>query len=179
MKKIVIMVLSFLSIIVISVLPISTGFDVTDGEGNRLKFIGGTDELTVGWRHSVEKTPWRETYHVGKDGQLALAYTDYKMYGAGTPDGEGKTELLPDGMIRVTGIERTVPYYSLFYVPISQYSLEVDGESYPLEEFAPAYEEIRISFEKVRLYEWLLMGMPHFLTERRDIYGDESRRNNG
>lgn len=161
MKKYVI-VLFVLTVTALSIYPIGTGFKVADGEGNVLKFIPGEGEVTVGWRHSVEKTPWKETYRVGEDGQLSLAFTEYKMYGAGTPDREGKAELLPDGMIRVTEIERIVPYYSLLYVPISQYSIEVDGKSYPLKEFVPDYEKVRISFEKVRLYEWVLMGMPHF-----------------
>lgn len=162
MKKYLLLAVFVLFLTALSIAPIGSGFHVTDGDGKLLRFIRGEDELTVGWRHSVEKTPWRETYRVREDGQLSLAFTEYKAYGAGTPEGEGKTELLSDGVIRVTGIERTVPKYSLFYIPISQYSLEVDGDSYPLDEFVPAYEEVHISFKKVWLYEWLMMGMPHF-----------------
>lgn len=162
MKKIILAVLLFIVVVGALLSPVETGFDVSDGEGKRLLFIPGKDEVTVGWRHSVEKTPWRETYRVGDGGVLKLAYTEYKMYGAGTPDREGKAELKSDGTIRVTEIERTIPYYSLFYVPISQYFIEVGETDYPLEQFVPAYEEVHVSFARVRLYEWLLMGMPHF-----------------
>jgi len=162
MKKIGLAVLLFIVVVGALLFPVKTGFDVSDGKGKRLLFIPGEGEVTVGWRHSVEKTPWRETYRVEDGGELTLAYTEYKMYGAGTPDREGKAELKSDGTIRVTGIERTIPYYSLFYVPISQYFIEVGKKDYPLEEFVTEYEEVHISFEQVRLYEWLLMGMPHF-----------------
>ena len=45
-------------------------------------------------------------------------------YGAGTPDTEGIVELLPNGFMRVTGIERIIPNYSLMYIPISHYYLK-------------------------------------------------------
>lgn len=123
-------------------------------EGETLRFIQSKDDcFIVGWRHSVEKTPWKETYRVRDGDVLELESTDYQSYGAGTPDAEGQVELLPDGYIRVTEIERTIPYYSLFYIPISRYYIKIDGKRYGLEEFVPAYEKVQIHYRSLRAYE--------------------------
>src|SRR5699024_937840 len=85
-----------------------------------------------GWRHSVELTPWKETYRITQDGDFSFESTTYQSYGAGTPDTDGNVEFLSDGFIRVTGIERTISHYSLFYVPISKYYVADGPKKYSI-----------------------------------------------
>ena len=80
-------------------------------------------------------------------------------YGAGTPDTEGKVELLPSGLIRVTGIERIVPSYSLMYIPISNYYVKINEEQYILGDFFPAYENVEISYNSLHLYDWIRLKL--------------------
>src|SRR5699024_11151534 len=76
-----------------------------------------------------------ETYYVDKRGNLSLQSTIYQAYGAGTPDVEGIVDVLYNGFVRVTGIERVIPYYSLYYVPHSHYYIELNNNTYSLSEY--------------------------------------------
>src|SRR5699024_4020562 len=140
----------------ILVIPVQSGLLVTDYEGQPYHFIPwDTDQVTIGWRHSVELTPWKETYHITDTNELSFESTMYKSYGAGTPDTDGDVEFLPNEFIQVTGIERNISCFSLYYVPISQYYLEMESEKYPLSEFVPDYTSVQIQFKTLRVYEWL------------------------
>ncbi|WP_053071953.1 DUF1850 domain-containing protein [Ornithinibacillus contaminans] len=144
----------------IFVIPVQSGFLLTNMDGKTYHiFPWKSNTLTVGWRHSVELTPWEETYQIKKDGTLSFLSTTYKSYGAGTPDTEGKVTFLTDGYIQVTGIERDIPYYSLFYVPISQYTLEDGTTKYPLKNYVPDYETVQIRYGDITVYSWLKMKL--------------------
>lgn len=160
MKKIIIFVISLLIVTGLLVIPVQSGFLVTDGNGNPFLFHPDkTKEIGIGWRHSVELTPWKEIYQVKETGEFTLLSTSYKSYGAGTPDVEGKAEILSNGFIQVTGIERIIPYYSLFYIPISQYFIEIAGNEYALADFVPEYTNVQIHYKTVRLYEWIWLKL--------------------
>ncbi|MEK3905828.1 DUF1850 domain-containing protein [Oceanobacillus sp. FSL W7-1309] len=142
----------------ISVIPVQSGILLTDGEENPLLFLPwDSDKLTIGWRHSVELTPWKETYRIIENGNLSLESTLYKSYGAGTPDTDGKVEFLPNGFIQVTGIDRVIPHYSLFYVAISNYYLANNEQRYPLSDYVPEDINIQIHYEQIQVYKWLLL----------------------
>ena len=143
-------------------IPVQSGFLLTDGNGKPFYFIrDDTKQIIVGWRHSVELTPWKETYLVMDNGKFSLESTTYKSYGAGTPQSEGTTELLSDGTIQVTGVERILPYYSLFYIPISQYYVEVNGENYQLSDFVPDYQIVQIHYGSLLMYELINLTYLH------------------
>ena len=162
-KKIIVICIFIVIVIGILVIPIQSGFLVTDTEGGPIRFFPwDTDQLTIGWRHSVELTPWEETYRIQDNGELSFESSTYQAYGAGTPDTEGNVEFLSNGFIRVTGIERTLPYFSLFYVPISNYYLESDSEKYPLSEFVPDDTKVQIHFKRLRIYQWLWLKINLF-----------------
>ncbi|MGY0691957.1 DUF1850 domain-containing protein [Virgibacillus sp. FSP13] len=137
-------------------IPVQSGFLLTNIEGAPLHFYPwGKTNVTIGWRHSVELTPWKETYAVTNSGELTFQSTTYKSYGAGTPDTSGKVEFLENGFVRVTGIKRTIPYYSLYYVPMSNYYLEHKDKRYPLSQVVPDYTKVQIHYETLSIYEWL------------------------
>lgn len=162
-KKIIVLVISLGIVTGILVVPVQSGFLVTDGNKNSFFFQPSqSKEVRITWRHSVELTPWTEIYVVNDDGELSLQSTVYKAYGAGTPDVEGNVELLSDGFIEVTGIERAIPFYSLFYIPVSHYSIEIAGKEFSLAGYVPDYTNVQIHYKKVRLYEWIWLEMALF-----------------
>ena len=158
MKHFARMIIGILVLTAIAFLPVTRGFLIEQEDQERLKWIPtSSDTLIVGWRHSVERTPWYETYRVEKDHSLRLESSTYQSYGAGTPDREGKAELLEDGYVRVTEIERHIPYYTLLYAPISEYYVAVDDKKYFLKNIVDDYESVIIRHKTVRLYEWVIL----------------------
>jgi hypothetical protein len=142
------------------VIPVQSGFLLTDGTGESLRFYPNeTKEIIVGWRHSVELTPWEEVYHVVENKKLSLKSTTYKAYGAGTPDIEGKVELLENGYIYVTEIKRVMPFYSLFYIPESNYYIKINEKKYLLSDFAPDYKNVQIHYKSIQGYEWIYLKL--------------------
>ena len=155
-KKIIIAAVLFLIATGIFLVPVQSGILLTNLEGKAYHFFdwkGNT--VTVGWRHSVELTPWKETYEILENNTLTFESTTYQSYGAGTPDTDGKVEILEDGFIRVTGIIREIPFYSLYYVPISQYTLEDGTTKYPLKNYVPDYSHVQIHYMDLTIFEWL------------------------
>ncbi len=156
MKKIILVL--FLLVIIIGglFLPIQSGFILEDMNGKTLRFFPTSEKaLTIGWYHSVELTPWKEIYRVTDDHTLSLESTVYKAYGAGTPDTEGDVELLSDGFIRITGIDREIPYYSLLYTPESRYYIEFNHETHELKDYVSDYTNVNVVYQSLTLYEWL------------------------
>lgn len=160
MKKLKIIALFLLVGTGIFFIPVQSGFSLTINDNETVLFVPGKAKvMTVGWRHSVELTPWEETYRAIEGGNLSLESTIYMSYGAGTPDTEGKVELLPSGLMHVTGIERIVPNYSLLYIPISHYYVKINEERYMLEDYVPAYESVKISYKTLQLYDWIRLKL--------------------
>lgn len=156
MKKSILIILFILVGTGTLFVPIQSGFLLIMGDGEETLYVSSkTKEVTIGWSHSVELTPWEETYLVVEKGNLSLDSTVFMSYGAGTPDTEGIVELLPNGFMHVTGIERIIPNYSLMYVPISDYYIKINEEKIMLGDFVPAYENVEIYYKKLRLFEWI------------------------
>ncbi|WP_053074969.1 DUF1850 domain-containing protein [Ornithinibacillus californiensis] len=140
----------------IYLIPVQSGILLTNLEGKPYHFFPWEERtVTVGWRHSVELTPWQETYQINRDNTLSFAETLYQSYGAGTPDTEGSVEFLSDGFVRVTGIQRNIPFYSLYYVPISNYSITDGTTIYPLKNYVPDYNHVRIQYDSITIFDWL------------------------
>jgi hypothetical protein len=144
-------------IIVAIFMPTQGGFNIsTVKDSETLQLIKSkSNEVTVGWRHSVELQPWQETYKVNKEGHLELVETRFKAYGAGVPDVDGHIERVENGQLVVKGINRTIDQYSLFYSPNSNYYVEIDGEKHHLKDFVPSDTAVNISYEKISIYEQL------------------------
>lgn len=158
MKKIIIYGLFLLIGSGMLFVPIQSGFYLTDREGQTLYFLPDqVKRITIGWRHSVELTPWEENYNVIAKNMLALESSVYKAYGAGTPDVEGEAEILSNGYIKVTGIERLISEYSLFYVPTSGYYLKHNKKTYELKGLVEDFTNVQINYGSLRIYQWLYL----------------------
>lgn len=138
-------------------LPVYQVIQLLDEQGNVIHtFKWKSDELKIGWKHSVELTPWEEVYHITAKNKLAFVETKFQSYGAGTPDTDGEVEFLEDGFIRVTGIQREIPTFSLYYVPFSEYYIKNDQTTHYLEDYVNDYSSVEIKPQKVSLFTLLM-----------------------
>src|SRR5699024_2651225 len=129
------------------IVPVQSGCVLTEQVGKRDYFFpDDSRQITIGWRHSGEQTPWIETPYVDKRGDLSQETTIYQVYGAGTPDVEGIVDVLYNGFVPVTGIERVIPYYSLYYVPHSHYYIELNNNTYSLSEYVSDDTTVEIHY---------------------------------
>ncbi|MBP1932244.1 hypothetical protein J2Z37_002245 [Ammoniphilus resinae] len=121
-----------------------------------MRFIPSeSNQITIGWRHSVEHQPWQEIYQAIDGGQLVLVETRFKAYGAGVPDVDGHVDHIENGFLVVKGIERKIDHYSLFYTPGSQYYVETNGVKYPLKDFVPPDTALTISSQRISILDRL------------------------
>lgn len=140
----------------VMLMPVQSGILLTDERGKPFIFLPwDSDELTIGWKHSVELTPWKETYQITDEGNFSFWSTLYQSYGAGTPDVEGNVKFLQNGYVKVTGIERDISYYSLFYAAVSEYYLEDNKKQYPLSQYVPDHTDVQIHYKRMKMFEWL------------------------
>jgi hypothetical protein len=105
------------------------------------------DEVTLSWIHSVEKTPWNETYQVNDDYQLLLKRTSFKSYGAGVPHqkGESRTE---NGLIIYDKINELFDELSWIHSHNTKHHLIMNDEMIVSFEELPHHEPIKLSIEK-------------------------------
>jgi hypothetical protein len=95
------------------------------------------DSFTMEWIHSVELTPWRETYQVDWFDGMQLARTSFRSFGAGVPsEVEGaKTEVVK-GWIVVTNLHQ--PRDSVLYlISRDDYKLSVGEQMWKLTDLMP------------------------------------------
>jgi hypothetical protein len=80
-----------------------------DGAAKSVRFPLPRNVFDLSWKHSVERTEWRETYTVGPGGEILLTTSTFESAGAGLPDrlGDGEIFRLEDGKMRIVG--RRVP----------------------------------------------------------------------
>lgn len=99
--------------------------------------LGMQERITVEWIHSVELTPWRETYEVKWPSRLKLVETSFQSFGAGVPaQFEHARMHVENGWARVTGLKETRESV-IYLVSRSDYRLMVGKNSWTLTDFVP------------------------------------------
>ena len=80
-----------------------------DAGGRSVRFPLPCNVFDLSWKHSVERTEWRDTYTVGPGGEILLTASTFESAGAGLPDrlAGGEVFRLEDGKMRIGG--RRVP----------------------------------------------------------------------
>lgn len=102
--------------------------------------------VMLSWIHSVELTPWTETYEV-RGGDLVLVEVTMESYGAGAPaDTEGVTTVR-DGVIHITGLERHLEAVRWIHSQRTEHTVRVDGDIVLTPEDIPhhSYAEIVVN----------------------------------
>lgn len=80
------------------------------------------NEFTLSWKHSVEKTEWKESYKVEESGAIALVSAKFSSAGAGLPDRLDGNEVLTvkDGKFLLEGKKMI----------LDEMSINLDGNSH-------------------------------------------------
>ncbi|PLA13080.1 DUF1850 domain-containing protein [Corynebacterium riegelii] len=65
--------------------------------------VAEVSSMELAWIHSIEKTPWRERYEIGRDG-LQLTDVYLKSYGAGAPTDIGGTTTVENGEVHIADL---------------------------------------------------------------------------
>lgn len=100
------------------------------------RFSAQTWRLT--WLHSVEKTPWSETYQ-RQGQQLRLISTEFKSFGAGTPS-SGTLLPAPPGYVAYA-VNVDLPELNWVVSRRVRSSLWLGEQAWPLFEWVPDYTE--------------------------------------
>lgn len=109
------------------------------------------DEFQVEWIHSVELTPWRETYKVTGFSGMELAETSFRSFGAGVPaDFQGANVSVQEGWITVSDLHEQRDKV-LYLITRDDYSLSLEMQKWKLSDVLPLGTSLELS---VRWYPW-------------------------
>jgi hypothetical protein len=107
----------------------------------------------LSWKHSVERTEWRETYAVGPGGAILLTASAFSSAGAGMPDrlAEGEVFRLQDGTMRIEGRRIPVGDLRVRLSDVSPHLLHVGDRAIDLNSlFGEGVVTIRVEQEPTR-----------------------------
>ncbi len=114
---------------------------------NKVKHLKGGDTFTIKWIHSVEKTPWRETYQLTDEGELLLIETAFQSFGAGVPHQKG-TMTVEDGEVVIRDINEQLSVFRWIHSQKVNFELEINDITVFDAEDLPHHERMKIFVEK-------------------------------
>lgn len=108
--------------------------------------VNGGDLMELSWIHSVEKTPWIETYQVKSVQEFLLVSTAFASYGAGVPHeaNEVRTE---DGMIIYESIDTIHEDLRWIHSHQAEHTLFLNGKKAIPSSSIPHLEAVRLYLE--------------------------------
>lgn len=115
-------------------------------------------EWRLTWRHSVEKTPWSETYQ-RQSSHLLLTHTEFKNFGAGTPS-SGQTLPAPPGYVAYA-VNLTLPELNWVVSRRVRSTLWLDDTAWPLFDWVPDYTEAHFTPTYAPLWRTLIKDFCH------------------
>ena len=139
MKKKVLLFIAFVSILLFLLLIPKPYLILQDFYTKEVYYqipIDKSDKFTVEWIHSVELTPWRETYVGRYPKGIELIETSFQSYGVGVPANTGQKTQIMDGWIVVTGISDKRDSV-VYLISRPDYKLILDDRSLFLKQIVP------------------------------------------
>lgn len=137
-KKTILLLVSLLLITLCCILfiPWVMAFKVSDIDGNPLLIepVSPGDMISIRFTHSVEKTPWNETYIVNKNGTMSLSYATFESSGAGLPSDGSYKIICDNGTFLLTGLDRTFDHIIYGTGNISRHTIFLHGQEYDMYE---------------------------------------------
>ncbi|SES06213.1 DUF1850 domain-containing protein [Salipaludibacillus aurantiacus] len=118
-----------------------TGEVLLEAEANK------GDRLTFSWIHSVEKTPWNETYEIQEDNSLLLKSTSFASYGAGVPHQKGEMKI-ENGLITYDNIDEHIDNLSWIHSHEANHEMNLNNEIILSVNDLPHHEAIRLTVKK-------------------------------
>lgn len=113
----------------------------------RVDDVESGEKFTIEWIHSVEKTPWRETYQITDEGDLMLIETAFQSFGAGVPHQKG-TMTVEDGEVIVRDIHERLPVFRWIHSQTVDFHLHYNNKLIFDAEDLPHHERMEILIEK-------------------------------
>ncbi|WP_332696374.1 DUF1850 domain-containing protein [Halalkalibacter lacteus] len=114
---------------------------------NKVNDLKAGDTFTIKWIHSVEKTPWRETYQLTTEGNLLLIETAFTSFGAGVPHQKG-TMSVEDGEVIIRDINEKLSVFRWIHSQNVNFELEINESTVFDAEDLPHHERMEIFVEK-------------------------------
>jgi hypothetical protein len=114
---------------------------------NKVEHLNARDTFTIKWIHSVEKTPWRETYQLTDEGELLLIETAFQSFGAGVPHQKG-TMTVEDGEVVIRDINEQLSVFRWIHSQNVDFELEINDAIVFDAEDLPHHERMEIFVEK-------------------------------
>ncbi|MDV2684970.1 DUF1850 domain-containing protein [Alkalihalophilus lindianensis] len=105
------------------------------------------DQWTIKWIHSVEKTPWEETYEVSEDGSLRLVETVFYSFGAGVPHEKGSMTI-EDGKVVTREIDQEIEAFRWIHSHNAEFAIYLNDEILFQTEDLPHHEPLELIIEK-------------------------------
>ena len=124
-----------------------------DGAEKSVRIPLPCNVFDLSWRHSVERTEWRETYTVGPGGKILLTASTFESAGAGLPDrlADGEVFRLEDGKMRIEGRRIPVGDLRVRLSDVSPHVLHVGKRDIDLNsKFGEGVVTIRVEQEQQR-----------------------------
>ncbi|MBU8906590.1 DUF1850 domain-containing protein [Desertibacillus haloalkaliphilus] len=106
------------------------------------------DHISVSWIHSVERTPWQETYKIVDNQQLELIETRFQSFGAGVPHESNGETTIEDGYTVMTGIDRVVEQFSWVHSHDADFQLFLNDENIIESYELPHHHQLEFHIEK-------------------------------
>ncbi|NGQ95705.1 DUF1850 domain-containing protein [Brevibacillus sp. SYP-B805] len=103
------------------------------------------DRFSVEWTHSVELTPWRETYEVAWPDGIRLIETAFRSFGAGVPTVfEHAKVRVQGGWVVVTGLDDRRDEV-VYLISRDDYKLTVGAQTWRLPDLVPLDTSLEMS----------------------------------
>lgn len=115
-------------------------------------------EWRLAWLHSVEKTPWIETYQ-RLDGYFLLGTTQFKSFGAGTPT-QGKILPAPPGYVAYE-VNLRLPELNWVVSRRVRSTLWLGDAAWPIFEWVPDHTEAHFRPTYAPLWRTLIKDFCH------------------
>ncbi|MBO8164368.1 MAG: DUF1850 domain-containing protein [Brevibacillus sp.] len=128
------------------------------------------DRVTVEWVHSVERTPWRETYALDDEGDLRLVETSFRSFGAGVPAAFEQPVQVEEGWITVKGLN--LPRDSVSYlISRDDFTLTMGTHTWQATRIVPKDHSLQLTVGLLPWWVTLIYDLPG-----EDVKADESTR---
>jgi hypothetical protein len=115
------------------------------------------DEFTVKWIHSVELTPWEETFKIAKDYEIILDRTRFQQFGAGVPDNAGTKTEIKDGYITFSGIDQKMDMIPYGISSFAKHRFLFKNKPYYLYDLVKDGDRINFFTDKYSLIQYLIL----------------------
>lgn len=127
--------------------------------GDQTVYTAKEQPFSIEFVHSVNRTPVTEYYEV-QDGQLMVTACRYYAFGAGVaslPEDGGTIEILSDGSMLLTGLNRRLPQLNIRLSDVTQHFLHIDGSTITLSQLAPNHQ-LKILVTKLTFIQLIFGG---------------------